>query len=229
MLPLPNRIADQYNLTGDIIALLKWDSTLFDNFQLPQELDRELTINTILVQCGDRQLLHPSPDWMKWGIEVWSKRMLPIWKKLYDTTTLEYNPIYNYDRMEEESGTREIKRDRNASTSYDETTDSSNDITNEGTSTHNVSAENVETYQPESQDITNDTSNQSGTADTTGSSDTDEHENTGEEHGRKLRAYGNIGVTTTQSMIRQERDVARFSIYMEIADDFASEFCLRIW
>lgn len=40
---------------------------------------------------------------------------------------------------------------------------------------------------------------------------------------------GNIGVMTTQQMIMQEREIASFSIYKVIADEFKREFCVMIY
>lgn len=44
-----------------------------------------------------------------------------------------------------------------------------------------------------------------------------------------LRAYGNIGVTTSQQMLQSELDIQRWNIYEQIADMFISEFCLMIY
>lgn len=46
---------------------------------------------------------------------------------------------------------------------------------------------------------------------------------------RKGRAYGNIGVTTTQQMIEEERRVVRFNIADYIIDSFKRRFCLMIY
>ena len=40
---------------------------------------------------------------------------------------------------------------------------------------------------------------------------------------------GNIGVTTTQQMIKEERDVSEFNIYSYIADRFRETFCLLVY
>lgn len=45
----------------------------------------------------------------------------------------------------------------------------------------------------------------------------------------RLRAYGNIGVTTSQQMLQSELDVQRWNIYEQIADMFIQEFCLMIY
>ena len=44
-----------------------------------------------------------------------------------------------------------------------------------------------------------------------------------------LHAHGNIGVMSTQDMIRQERDVDLFNIYDIIIEDFKMRFCLLIY
>lgn len=40
---------------------------------------------------------------------------------------------------------------------------------------------------------------------------------------------GNIGVTTTQQMIKEEREMALFSIYDTIADSFIKYFCIALY
>jgi hypothetical protein len=46
---------------------------------------------------------------------------------------------------------------------------------------------------------------------------------------RKGRSYGNIGVTTTQQMIEQERRISEFDIYHIIINEFKKTFCLLIY
>lgn len=43
------------------------------------------------------------------------------------------------------------------------------------------------------------------------------------------RESGNIGVTTTQQMIKEEREISEFSIYSYIADRFRETFCLLVY
>lgn len=44
-----------------------------------------------------------------------------------------------------------------------------------------------------------------------------------------VRSYGNIGVTTTQQMIEQERRVAEFSVYNYIIKSFTNKFCIELY
>lgn len=45
----------------------------------------------------------------------------------------------------------------------------------------------------------------------------------------KSRVHGNIGVTTTQQMIQQERDSVLFCMTQYIIDDFISRFCVGVY
>ena len=46
---------------------------------------------------------------------------------------------------------------------------------------------------------------------------------------RERHEQGNIGVTTTQQMIREERDISEFNVIQYIIDDFQNEFCLQVY
>jgi len=45
----------------------------------------------------------------------------------------------------------------------------------------------------------------------------------------ELHAHGNIGVTTTQDMIRQQRDIEKFNVYDIIIEDFKMRFCILVY
>lgn len=239
--PLPNLISDQRVTKSGLTALLTWDNSVLDFLVVPEGLDRNLVMDTIVMEAGDRELLHPKPSYMKWAIGRWSQKMLPIWTKLYETTQYEYDPIYNYDRTEEVTDSRTIDRNRTQSNRYSENTDEDSTTNQSGTegikesSEHNVSAENVGSYQPDAIDIrTGDNTNSLDTdvnrnVDVSGNSSGDEDEKTTETFTHKARMFGNIGVTTTQQMIEQERNVVRFTVIDQIVADFVDEFCLLVW
>lgn len=48
-------------------------------------------------------------------------------------------------------------------------------------------------------------------------------------HKRNIRAYGNIGVTTTQQMIESERQIIDFCTIDYIAESFKKEFCIMVY
>lgn len=41
--------------------------------------------------------------------------------------------------------------------------------------------------------------------------------------------HGNIGLTSSQELIRQEREISRFNIYDEISGDFRNRFCIMVY
>ena len=45
----------------------------------------------------------------------------------------------------------------------------------------------------------------------------------------ELHAHGNIGVTTTQKLIREQRDIDRFNVYDIITEDFKMRFCILVY
>lgn len=53
-----------------------------------------------------------------------------------------------------------------------------------------------------------------------------ETDNEGE---HELHAHGNIGVTTTQKLIREQRQIEEFNIYDIIIEDFKMRFCIMVY
>lgn len=231
--PLGNMFSDQLFATGNSIDLLKWDATCLDSMQVPEGIERTDVINCILEKYGEQTLMHPDPSYMYHYVGTWSKRRLPIWEKLLASTKFEYNPIWNFDRTEEytdkteheATGTSEVSSvDKGASTT-------TGDINRIESSENKVSAENVNSYQPDTK-TDSETGEHSGqttetSANAKDSGKTESNEKTTFEHNARL--FGNIGVTTTQQMIEAERNVVRYSVIEEIAADYRDAFCLSIY
>lgn len=179
--------------------------SLFELMELPDGVDLETARDNILLQCGELELVYSDPSFLRAMIGNWSRRRAYKWKTLQGTTTLEYNPIENYDRQEEwsdeETGTSEAGG--NTSTSGNNTEKrkgfEGGDLVETAGASDSSSAQ---------------------TSSTGSSSRKSQHSG---------RTHGNIGVTTSQQMLMSERDVAEFSIYDIIAQDFAREFCLYVY
>ena len=56
-----------------------------------------------------------------------------------------------------------------------------------------------------------------------------EQVNTTSEGTHELHAHGNIGVTTTQKLIREQRDIDLFNLYDIIIEDFKMRFCILVY
>lgn len=84
-----------------ILTLYNSDNAIFDNFHLPEGIAKEDVTNNLLMELAELELIYASPELMKAAIGFWSKKELSVWEKLYATTTIEYNPIWNQFRTEE--------------------------------------------------------------------------------------------------------------------------------
>ena len=226
-------LTNQQIASTGLLDLLYYDDTIMDNFTVPDGIDRRLALDTIYQRCGLTPLYHPDPAWLKFYVGRWCSKNAKTWEELYKTTIQDYNPIYNYDRTEEttdtRSGTRKLSEDTSSNT--EQNGDTSVTDTSSDSSEHTLSADNSDSYEPGYKDVSSrqDTqaSESSNRVDVTGDRAVDE--TTGETYSHKLRAYGNIGVTTTQEMLEAQRKVVRYNIYNEIADSFKEEFCLYIY
>lgn len=226
-------LTNQQIATTGLLDLLYYDDTIMDNFTVPDGIDRQLALDTIYQRCGLTPLYHPDPAWLKFYIGRWCSKNVKTWEELYKTTIQDYNPIYNYDRTEEttdtRSGTRKLSEDTSSNTKQNG--DTSVTDTSSDNSEHTISADNSDTYEPGYKDASSrqdtQSSESSNRVDVTGDRAVDE--TTGETYSHKLRAYGNIGVTTTQEMLEAQRTLVRYNVYNEIADSFKEEFCLYIY
>lgn len=98
-------------------------------------MDRDTLIDNLLIESESLEILYPNPAFLKHAIDVWSKERLSVWQKLYETTILEYNPIENYDRIEEGSNT------------------ASGNSGGTNTATHSNTAYNSDTFSDTSKDV----------------------------------------------------------------------------
>lgn len=192
--------------TMSILGLYNYDQTIFDDFHIPAALDLDILKSELLSQCAELEVLYPDPDIMKAVIDKWSSAMLYVWDQLYETTQYDYDPISNYDRTE--------RWGDHTKTSAS----SSNGTTNHDTATSSRTGFNVnEGFQPSSKTE----SDGSGTSTGTASGDSTQW------HFGKVS--GNIGVTTTQHMIQEQRDIVNFNVYQRIVNDFEDRFCIMIY
>lgn len=207
--------------TLSIRGLTKHNPEIWDHFVIPTGLNKQDIIDSICLEFADLELLFPDAEVMKDAIGLWSRRELPIWEKLYATTNFEYNPIWNVDEHTEEK--RNIS-DENES--ENQLTGSNNSTgTSSTTTTHKSNSFDSGTMVDNSQDLSNGTSG-------TQSTDT-EKTNASSTHSREDKfirdRHGNIGVTSTQSLIKEEREVADFDIEEIIIDSFKARFCLLVY
>lgn len=223
--------------TLSILGLYQREPTLFDELELPGSMNKDVLIDNILYEAAPLEAYYPDPNFMKFMIGRWSFMNQSVWQKLYDTTVLEYNPIFNYDRTEEWSENEQMldKRTLTGTEMETSTDNSSGEIRSSGTvqSELNVSGYNESSYVPREQTIETPDTLTSNTSETDRivSIDKNDTENMDRKRDniRTGKAFGNIGVTTTQQMIQQERESVLFNMYKVITDSFIERFCLMIY
>ena len=224
---------------GGIRALLAYDNTLFDNFTAPTDpegspVDLDLIINRILYKYGDAPLFTPDPAVMKFYIGEWSERRQPLWNRFYKAILEEYDPLSNYDRTEKT--TDYLTHGHTVTTDDDlthgETVTTNDDLINGLTVENTIAADNASTYQPDSKSTNSGTDYRDISEAHTGTDQRDVSEkHTGiDKRDYDSHVFGNIGVTTSQQMLRSELDlIPELDLVEFIADDFHSEFNLMMY
>lgn len=217
-------------------GLYNYDNTLFDGFNVPNGLVKQIAIDAILLRTRELEILYPDFTYMKNRITIWSNKYQINWKKLYDTTVLEYNPIENYDRMEDwtdnDDETSTSARDNTRNTTNTVKSTSTNEVMNSVNVTDQNTAFNAGLADHAKQITDGDTTENGSITNTETGKDTEnENVNGGRtgRHTRTGRAHGNIGVTTSQQMIQSERDLVVFNLYDVIAESFIENFCLLVY
>ena len=217
-------------------GLYNYDNTLFDGFNVPEGLVKQIAIDAILMRTRELEVLYPDFTYMKNRITIWSNKYQINWKKLYDTTVLEYNPIENYDRMEDwtdtDDETSTSARDNTRNTTNTVKITSTNEVMNSVNVTDQNTAFNAGLADHAKQITDGDTTENGSITNTETGKDTENENVNGGRTGRHTktgRAHGNIGVTTSQQMIQSERDLVVFNLYDVIAESFIENFCLMVY
>lgn len=199
-----------------LIAIYNYETTILDGLHVPSVADLDGSLPYVdnipvltdedlramlLAEIGEMTPVYSKPEVLKSMIEVWARAHKPEWVKLWQTAIFKYNPIWNKDGSYTE--TRKGRNSGKGSTTYGRT------------DTNNVTGFDTNNFSPNTQNIA-------------GGQDSSESGGEYEETLKRIET-GNIGVTMTQEMIRQERDIDAFNIYSYIIESFKQRFCLLLY
>lgn len=221
-------------LIGIYNYLNSFERDLFANLNLPDGYDKTTFVNSLLLEHGEKCVMYTDPDFMVNAIGIWSSKYQLELKKIYEALTADYNPIWNYDRnenWEDHAGAKNTST-VNAGHKATDSPDFTVSQTTDGTSEHQVSADNSSTYQPDYKDTTNAGATKTSgktqdLAESSNSKTVDEGINNSNHSGH---LYGNIGVTTAASMVSEVvRQRFQMSLYGTACKMFANELLLGIW
>ncbi len=216
-----------------LTGLYNFDNSLFDKLTFPAGIDRDLAINRILNKSEEFELVYSDFDYLKDRIGIWGELWERTFTKWVNALSVEYDPLYNYDRTEEYTDTR--------GRAYN---DKQNDVTNASGTSHTVtgsdtaseteqktSAYDENTYSDKNKEEASAKTNQYGSGDSssisTSGRDTSGTSNEIVKHAAHL--FGNIGVTTSQQMLKDELDIVAWNLYEHISDIFIDEFCILVY
>lgn len=195
-----------------MIGLYNEDRTLFDGLSLPEGTNKNIFINSFLLEYGECRALYPDPDFTKLAIANFSLKWSDGIARIYTALSEEYNPIHNYDRYEKNT------LDMTGTIALEMKGTISNELTDR-TTENLVSAYNESDYQPDSKTVQNGTSeddyNRTDTTRRNAKDTEDKHQ------------YGNIGITRSQEMVRDELTLrAEQNFYHIVSEMLYKEICL---
>lgn len=221
------------------------ERSVFDNLILPDGIDKDTLVDTILLRCNEFELLYPDPEFMTAAVNIWGRKNYWTFDKWIKLINKEYDPLYNKDYYEEWKDTHEGEFSKDGSDSATGTNSENSDYTrtdnlkmeNDSTLTHSERAYNDSNMAEISEDVTDGEINNTGTQRNAGtSSGSFSNGSTNAESGddsytneHTYHGYGNIGITSAQELFQKETDVARFNLYSQIADLFCQEFCIMVY
>lgn len=231
-------------------GMMRGNPNLFKDLVVPAGIDKNILIDRIMLDCNNFQVVFPDGVYFQYMLGQWSKSRLDVWERLEATRHYDYNPIHNYDRHEEETSTRDGRYHDTGNREHDHTTDTTgnevyagnmnyDDTGQNSTVTtvagYNSADDNTPDNTVSGTDSKNHTQDESSTADRTGKEVNTSVDNMTEDRkedwtdDRELYAYGNIGVTSSQELVNQQREVELFNLYEIISDEFATQFCILVY
>ena len=216
-----------------ILGLYNADDSIFDRMVLPEGISAEQVVDDIILECAELELLYPNWDIMELAIFRWSQKSQYKWANLLATENFEYNPIWNKDGTITETetrrgtGTAQSKEESNTSGSDKQIMNADRDSTDE----LKVSAFDTNTYNNREQRTVNEDTATEATSVGKAESSRSGTSVSQNEEGRSYERVeqGNIGVTSTQSLILEQRNVVDFSVYDAIVQDFKERFCVIVY
>ena len=233
------------------MGLYNYDQTIFDEFIVPEEMDRDVAISEILSQCAELELVYPDLEVMRTLIRNWTIAELPLWTRAYNVMTMEYNPIWNkdgtitetltVDRHLEKKGTGSVttENDFTDTNVRQPVTTTTKPVTN--TTTKSVMGYNETDWADAEKnvDVLGQIENTTGTITDTLTHTTNKNKVTeapefdDHDHGTETTTrteQGNIGVTTSQFMVESEVDlIPKLNPYQFIVNSFKNRFCLLVY
>lgn len=192
--------SSKMSLIGMQVLYANAGGDLFELLTLPEGVSKQTLVDTILMNGGEYEVLFADPEFVHDSMAIWSSKWEHTIERWVNALGKDYEPLWNYDRTEQEVRTPDLTNKRTPNLTH--------------TDENKVSAYDSSTYEPSQHSTINSTGDETYT-----------------ESGREVwdrRMFGNIGVTTSQDMLKQEIEVSAWSLYDSIARLFLAEYVIPV-
>ena len=176
--------------------------------------------SAILLKEGNLLMASDDAEIIINSINAIVRQLAPYkWQKLYESVNLDYNPIWNVDGTETTVYGEHITTDANGqrkTTAVSGQKHSSSDyytVPYDSTTDHKTGSDQTTT------DSVTDTTTAEAVTDT----------NTSGAHTDTVTRQGNIGITSTQNLIKQQREIVNFNLYHTILMDVVDAITIPIY
>lgn len=245
-----------------LIGCANWfknqDLDLFSELSLPTGISKDTLCDNILLRGGEFEVQYADPDFLKGAIGIWSRKQYSTIDRWVKALAIEYNPLENYDRMEdwtdntEGTGASSSKsvsnRENSASNASSVSAGQENTKTVDrdkynSPPTHETlrSAFDSSNYEPSTKEIDTgkwedkDTLSSNSTQ-TDVSAEKDDY-TVSDDNSSVLnsdsvhsgRIHGNIGTLTSQKMLTDELELGYWNIYEKVTELFLQEFTIPVY
>lgn len=211
-----------------LIGMNNYDNSLFDNLRF-ENVDHETLVNTILLNCGEFEVLYPNIETLKNMFTLFSNRWSRTVEKWVIALNTEYKPLENYDRYENFGGSETELENGNETITNNGNTILSRSGTDNNDSENKTSAFNSNDYQPNEKTTTQINYGSSDKNDVNLSQTRTPNIKRIRTPNLENRIHGNIGVTTSQQMLESELKLQYWNLYNKISNLFMKEFCIMVY
>lgn len=189
------------------------DKALFNTAVMPEGIERQELVDLIMIECGDLYPYYQQPTYLQMQINNFFKRKKPNFDRMIAALNAEYDPLENYDRKED---WKDIFKEHVEGEARDET---HNDST--GNSTSKISA-------MDSDELVTDTGGDSHNEGNSNAKTTNEADRNNDSI-HTGRVHGNIGVTTSMQLIKEELELRKYDIMEQIVRAFEKDVIIQIY
>jgi len=83
-----------------LLGLYSFDNSIFDNFVIPNGMNKDMLLQNLLMECSELEILYPDSDFMKNAIGQWSLKELDKWIRMFELLSSNTNPLNDIDIVE---------------------------------------------------------------------------------------------------------------------------------